>query len=112
MRDDRHLLGEILEVAGQIQSFLANVDLDDYLEDVQCQWAVNLGFIRLGEAANNLSDETRSRIDQPWRNIIDYRHKVAHAYATVTPARTYQTATEALPALIAAVEEYLSQDRT
>lgn len=63
----------------------------------------------IGEAAKNLSEETRQSIAQPWREIMRFRDRGIHAYDSLTPHRLLQIATKSLPPLRAAVAAHLKR---
>lgn len=52
-----------------------------------------LGII--GEAARHLSDETKARAPEiPWRDVVDTRNFLIHAYALVDLAAVWDTVRE------------------
>jgi len=68
-----------------------------------------LALIRLlevvGEAANRVSEETRSRHDHiPWGDIIGMRNRLIHGYDVVDQETLWNTLTEALQVLVGQLE--------
>ncbi|NOS99098.1 MAG: DUF86 domain-containing protein [Phycisphaerales bacterium] len=68
-----------------------------------------LGLIKcieiIGEAANHVSDATTSCLPGiPWRSIVAMRHRTIHGYDDVNLDIVWDTATRALPGLIAALQ--------
>lgn len=106
MRDERRLR-DILAAADELAGYLEGVDVEDFVEDGLRRRAAERLLTIVGEAAKNLSDETRDAIDQPWREIIRFRDKGIHAYDSLTPATLWRIATEAVPALRDAVAAHL-----
>ena len=62
----------------------------------------------IGEAAANVSAETRGRYSEiPWLSIIGIRNRLIHAYFDINLDRVWDTVTEDLPPLIAALEKII-----
>lgn len=71
-----------------------------FLDDVQAQWAAEMGLIRIGEAVAKIPAPVRERFDgQPWRQIIDMRNFAAHQYDDLDPHRVWRTLTRDVPRL-------------
>lgn len=71
-----------------------------FLDDVQAQWAAEMGLIRIGEAVAKIPAPVRERFDgQPWRQIIDMRNLAAHQYDDLDPHRVWRTLTRDVPRL-------------
>jgi len=65
----------------------------------------------VGEAAGRISDEVRKRDPQiPWRDIINMRHHLIHAYYDVNLDIVWETVTVDLPPLIASLENILAPE--
>ncbi len=59
----------------------------------------------IGEAAKNVSPETRATLPQiPWRAIAGTRDRLVHAYFDVDLERLWQIVAVDLPPLVAALE--------
>lgn len=55
----------------------------------------------IGEAAYQVSDETRSRLpDIPWDDIVGMRHRLVHAYFDINLDILWKTVQEDLPLLV------------
>lgn len=79
---------------------LTQMSLDEYLRDTRTQWAVGMGFIRIGEGVNKIPGEVLERFDaQPWRQIVAMRNFAAHQYEELGHSRVWRTATVDIPAL-------------
>lgn len=103
MPDDRRRLRDIVACADELAGFLAGKDLEGFLADRVLQRATERLLTILGEAAKQLSPETRQAIDQPWREIIRLRDKGIHAYDSLNPSTLHRITTESVPALREAV---------
>jgi uncharacterized protein with HEPN domain len=109
---DERRLQDILDCAGELSGYLDGCSLEEFLEDRMRQRAVERLLTVIGEAAKQLTDETRAAIPQPWREIIRFRDKGIHAYDSLSPERLYRIATESMPALETAVQAYHKRHRT
>ncbi|WP_186316573.1 DUF86 domain-containing protein [Microbacterium sp. BH-3-3-3] len=79
---------------------------EHFLEDVQAQWAAEMGLIRIGEAVAKIPAPVRERFDgQPWRQMIDMRNFAAHQYDDLDPGRVWRTLTRDVPRLRAYLED-------
>lgn len=106
MDRDARRLDDILACAEEIAEYLRGIEEGEFLEDRLRQRAVERVLTIVGEAAKQLSEETRARIPQPWREIIRFRDKGIHAYDALSPVTLYRIATESVPALAAAVRAF------
>ncbi len=67
----------------------------------------------IGEAANNVTTETRSRYRTvPWPDIIGMRHRLVHVYYAIDLDVIWKTATAHVPALVADLELILEADES
>lgn len=103
MKDDARWLADIVACADELAEYLAGIDVDDFVQDRMRQRAVERLLTIVGEAAKQVSEPTRARIPQPWREIIRFRDKGIHAYDSLAPRTLYRIATESMPALRDAV---------
>lgn len=109
MTRDAQRLADILACAEEVAGYLAGVDVDEFIEDRLRQRAVERVLTIIGEAANQLGEETRAQIKQPWREIIRFRDKGIHAYDSLSPASLHRIATESVPRLAKAIEAHLKR---
>ncbi|KQR26172.1 HepT-like ribonuclease domain-containing protein [Microbacterium sp. Leaf151] len=71
-----------------------------FLDDIQAQWAAEMGLIRIGEAVAKIPTPVRERFGgQPWRQIIDMRNFAARQYDDLDPHRVWRTITRDVPRL-------------
>jgi len=60
----------------------------------------------IGEAATNISNESREKLHQiPWLNIIGMRNRLIHAYFDINLDILWKTIKEDLPPLIYKLQE-------
>ena len=64
----------------------------------------------IGEAAYQVSSETRSQIPEvPWEDIMGMRHRLVHAYFDIDLDVLWSTVQNDLPPLIAVLESVLQK---
>ncbi len=79
---------------------LTRMEVEDFVDDVRTQWAVEMGLIRIGEAVNRIPDSVLARFPgQPWRQIVAMRNFAAHQYDDLDPRRVWRTVKQDVPAL-------------
>lgn len=111
MRPERLFLTDILAACDEIAAYIAGYDLESFVADSKTRGATLLQFVIIGEAANRTSPELRARYaDVRWRDAIDLRNYVAHAYFAVIWSRIWDTATTDVPALRAQVSTILAAE--
>lgn len=95
----RDAAARVIAVCEVIAQIVAGGE-ERFLEDVQAQWAAEMGLIRIGEAVAKIPAAVRERFDgQPWRQIIDMRNFAAHQYDDLDPRRVWRTLTRDVPRL-------------
>lgn len=98
-RDDLYLV-EMVEAIRHVQSFIAEVTVDQWLGSELVRSAVLQKLTVIGEAARGLSDDVRARHpDVPWSRLRGLRNVVVHEYFAVEWPRVWQIAREDAPAL-------------
>jgi uncharacterized protein with HEPN domain len=62
----------------------------------------------VGEAAANISTETRNQLPAiPWPQVVGMRHRLVHAYFDIDVDRVWDTLTEDIPPLISVPAGFL-----
>jgi uncharacterized protein with HEPN domain len=98
-------LWDMVQAIRLIQSFIADLSYEDYLESRRDQMAVERGLEILGEAARRVSDEFQlAHPEIDWRNSIGLRNVIIHRYEQVQQDRIWAIATTALSVLLAQLE--------
>ena len=101
-------LGDIVECATLIASYLAEGTREQFLASIGQQDKVIRRLEIIGEAARRLSDPTRATLPNVrWQEWIGLRNIIAHQYERISPARIWQIAADEVPALRAEVEREL-----
>lgn len=100
MKRDRAYLKHILDAISNIEKFLENVDKENFLRNVEKQYAVLRGLEIIGEATKNLSEEIKKKNPRiPWKEIAGMRDKLIHQYFGVDLDLVWETVRTKLPEL-------------
>jgi len=103
----QHMLDSAEEAVGFARG-RSRADLDD---DRMLTLAVVRAIEIVGEAATNISTETRAACPRlPWPNIIGMRNRLVHAYFDIDLDRVWETITDDLPALIEELRAIIHSD--
>lgn len=87
--------------AKRARAYLGMRSLDEFLDDDLIQAAVVRCVEVVGEAARQVSEETRARApDVPWPLVIGMRNVLAHDYGIVNLDKVYDVVTVYLPMLL------------
>ena len=82
--DNTVFLRHILDYIGKIERYLQNYDFEKFKNDEEKIDSVVRNVEIIGEAANNLTRDFRSKNPKiEWREIINTRNRIIHGYATV-----------------------------
>lgn len=107
MQRDRLLLADIIEASTRAQELAA--ELIDPDTDWRTVAALSWQFSIIGEAARQVSAETRSRWPQvQWQQAIGLRNLIVHTYWRTDSDVLTQTARNNLPAMVAELRAILA----
>lgn len=105
---DRIRLQHMLEAARHAQQFVTAKDRTDLENDLLLQFALVRAIEIVGEAASQVSVESREEVSQlPWRALVGMRNRLIHAYFAIDLDILWVTAVRDIPALIAVLERVL-----
>jgi uncharacterized protein with HEPN domain len=110
-RSDIDLLQDLIEAAGRIMQYCAELDRPSFDQDTKTQDAVLRNIEILGEAAKSLSDRIKDRCDDvPWRNIARMRDRLVHAYFGVNWDIVWDVVMNDLPELAERLNQILTEE--
>ncbi len=110
-RDDSVRLRHMRDAAREAVGFAGHKRRADLDDDRMLVFALVKAIEIVGEAANQVSDATRSELpDIPWVDIVGMRHRLIHAYFDINLDILWQTVQSDLPPLIAALDDALPEE--
>jgi uncharacterized protein with HEPN domain len=108
-KNDVIRLRHMLDAALEAQTFAQNRSRADLATDRMLVLSLLKLIEIIGEAAANVSPESRTEIPGiPWPSIVGMRHRLVHGYYDVDLDRVWDTVIDDLPLLITALEQSLS----
>lgn len=110
MRSEAAWLRDMLAAARASVRFAAQVTFDEFTQPEMPQYAILKVIEIVGEAATQVSDETKAATpDIPWPAIVAMRHRLVHGYHDTHLDVVWRTIQEDLPPLIEQLEEFLGE---
>ena len=101
-RMDAAYLNDMCEACATIASRTSHRSLADLVSCGEFRDGVVLQLIHLGEAASQLTDETRRAYsDVSWREVVGLRNLLVHKYWAVDHLKIWEYARTDVPALLA-----------
>ena len=100
MKRDKAYLKHILDAISNIEKFIEGIEKEDFLGNVEKQYAVLRGLEIIGEATKNLSEKLKTKYPHiPWKEIGGMRDKLIHQYFGVNLDLVWETIKTKLPEL-------------
>ena len=108
MKDNTLYLGHTRDAIEKIESYISDVNYDQFVSNDMMVDAVLRELAVIGEATNKLSDDFRQRhTEMPFRDIIDMRNILIHNYTGVNYKIVWETCKEDLPKLKKLIDDLL-----
>lgn len=99
---------DILDAIAEIQRFTRGMDYEAFKKDDKSVRAVEMNFIIIGEAANQISEEIEEKYPSiPWNSMRAMRNRIVHVYFRVDEKLMWDTIQNDLPPLILELEKLL-----
>lgn len=99
---------DILDAIAEIQKFTRGMDYEAFKKDDKSVRAVEMNFIIIGEAANQISEEIEEKYPSiPWNSMRAMRNHIVHVYFRVDEKLMWDTIQNDLPPLIPELEKLL-----
>ena len=100
MKRDKAYLRHILDAISNVEKFIEGVNKENFLGNVEKQYAVLRGLEIVEEATKNLSEELKKKHPNiPWKEIAGMRDKLIHQYFVVNLDLVWETIKTELPEL-------------
>ena len=107
-RNWKDRIRDILDAIAEIQKFTRGMDYEDFREDDKAVRAVEMNFIIIGEAANQIPEEIEETYSGiPWNLMRAMRNRIVHVYFKVDEKLMWDTIQNDLPPLIPELEKLL-----
>jgi uncharacterized protein with HEPN domain len=105
-RDWKDRIRDILDAIAEIQKFTRGMDFESFREDDKTVRSVEMNFIIIGEAANQIPDEIEEKHTEiPWSLMRAMRNRIVHVYFKVDEKLMWDTVQNDLPPLIPKLEK-------
>ena len=99
---------DILDAIAEIQKFTRDMDYATFKDDDKSIRAVEMNFIIIGEAANQIPEEIEDQYATiPWSLMRAMRNRIVHVYFKVDEKLMWDTIQNDLPPLIPELEKLL-----
>ena len=109
--NDEVRLRHMLAAAREAITFAANETRESLAKNRVLVLALVKEIEIIGEAASKVSDDCRTENSQiPWRDIIDMRNYLIHAYFNVDLDQVWSTLQNDLPPLLTELEKIIAAD--
>ena len=106
MKDDGTYVDQILDSIRKLELYIIDYDKDEFIKDEKTQSAVLMQLTVIGEISKKISEETKSKIDVPWKKIMGFRDKTVHAYFNLDIDVIWETIQTRIPELKKKLSEY------
>lgn len=108
----KHRITDILESIKKIQSYVDDMNFDDFHKDEKTIDAVIRNFIVIGEAARNVPDDISVKYPNiPWRVMGDMRNFAVHEYWGVELRTVWKTIQDDLPPLVPSLNRVIDSEK-
>jgi len=98
----------MLEAAVEAISFARNRSRNDLDNDRMLTLSIVKSVELIGEAASRITKECQDAHSEiPWTDIVSMRNRLIHVYFDIDLDRVWDTVTDDLPPLIAALEKMI-----
>lgn len=107
-RDWKERIRDILDAITEIQKFTRDMDFETFREDDKTIRSVEVNFIIIGEAANQIPEEMEEKYSEiPWSLMRAMRNRIVHVYFQIDKKMMWDTIQNDLPPLIPELEKLL-----
>lgn len=107
-RDWQDRIRDILDAIAEIRKFTNGMTYESFREDDKSIRAIEMNFIIIGEAANQIPEEIEEKYPEiPWSLMRAMRNRIVHAYFNVDEKLMWDTVQNDLPPLIPLLEKLL-----
>jgi len=102
---------DILESIGLIESYISNMNFDDFQKDRRTIDAVVRNLEIIGEASRSIPEEIKNNHPEiDWKGIIGLRNRIAHEYFGISVSIVWEIIKSDLPALKEKIKHLLEEE--
>lgn len=106
---DKQRLLHILDAISEIENYTSETTFDFFLDNSMMRFASIKQIEIIGEAANYITEETKSKFTEiEWRQIIGLRHILVHEYFGIDSNLVWQIIANDIPKLKIAIQNILT----
>jgi len=107
-RNWKDRIRDILDAIAEIQDFTQGMDFESFKDDDKSIRAVEMNFIIIGEAANQIPEEIEEKYTAiPWSLMRAMRNRIVHVYFRIDERLMWDTIQNGLPPLVPELEKLL-----
>ncbi len=110
MKNNKVYLNQILDSIDKIKNFSHNFTYQQFSEDQKTQSAVIMQLALIGELAKHISNETKEKIDLPWKEITGFRDRAIHDYYQIDLEIVWETIFTDIQLLENAIKDFLASE--
>ena len=108
----KYRINDILDSIKKIQSYVEQMEFEDFRRDEKTIDAVIRNFIVIGEAARHIPDDISAKYPNiPWRVMGDMRNFAVHKYWGVEIRTIWKTIREDLPPLLPVLNQVIDSEK-
>ncbi|OHB17486.1 MAG: hypothetical protein A2544_01730 [Candidatus Zambryskibacteria bacterium RIFOXYD2_FULL_43_10] len=99
MKSEKFHIDFMLDSIRKIEDSVSGIDKELFKNNQEKQSTIILQLMLIGESAKKLSEETRKKIDLPWKQIIGFRDMAIHDYINLNLDNVWNTVENDIPIL-------------
>lgn len=105
MKSDSVYIAHILDSIRKLRQFVEGMDRSHFSTDEKTQSAVIMQLALIGELAKKISDNTKSTINLPWKDIAGFRDRAIHDYFEIDLDVVWDTIVSDIDILASALQD-------
>ncbi len=99
-------LKDMLDAIKTMESFVKDMNLEEFENDTKTLFAVIRALEIIGEAAKKIPDAVKNKYKQvPWKDIAGMRNKLIHEYFGVNVKVVWKTIEQDIPSIKPSIED-------
>ena len=106
MKTERFHIDFILDSVRKIEEYTSGIDRESFDKNTMVQSAVILQLMLIGETSKKLSEETKNKMDLPWKQIAGFRDMAIHDYVNLNLGKILDAVEDRIPELKVKLLEY------